>query len=1193
MTLVSFASAFGVAITYDLNGGQLPNGDTIYQIDSSNAGTVLDNPTRDGYIFAGWCAESDYTAATNTCSNRLGLETITNGDVSKTMVRWTVPDNVANNTTYIALWEEDKFQIKTTNNTDEFVFSMSASGNFWVDWGDGNIEYINKNNTDDIIYSHTYTTTASYVIHFGGLATGYIDFESDEIAPAIAFGYSDNNTADKVLAVTGSLGAIFPTLHNGANNTDYPIFAATFAQCTSLTSIPSGLFSGVSGSVRYMFMQTFYGCTSLTSILSGLFSGVSGSADYMFAYTFWNCTSLTSIPSDLFRGVSGSADWMFVFTFADCTSLTSLPNSLFPNIISAPTTKMFSGMFYGCTNLSGYVPATLFGNMNSNNYSVGPMENIFGNTNLNTSCPVGTRQYLTGFEDDWYLDENCTDPNDSNCGFAVSCIADNGVLCQAGEYRDENGVCAPCPIGSYCASVPTVYTENNTGATQCGENATTTALGATECMCNYNMVWDSINNRCECPDTNKTWTNIETTDGYLHDFGNGEKACVLETTIANDVSAAQACIAGSDNCDWMTAGLSVNACKYDAVTGDYDDCSRVIRICKQEDLAPFFTEELPINQMMTVMGLSSNTPGWNWDNNFFVNNISSYNEVTNTVLSASSYNMCCAAGEYMLVEGGVGACSTCESGYYCPGGGFTTNETAGLENCPEHSHPNANGSACECDTNYAMDENTGVCTVVCPATGHHYTQWNQDGSGIMEYPSGNSYDNTVANCVTMRMYVNDNSYIQGENPTAADYVAAGGRVAFCKYNTATGYYDGACTKAYTMCEDDDIATMMGSLATGGIIPLIDNLAGLTGNIDYNLLFTQPSNDVQTVDRCVAITCLAGTYLDTSGAEYACSNCPEGFWCPGGAWVSGLTTDQGKNQCPTAGDSIDGLVYTSAARSDAITDCYTNCPSTPNCVANVANTSGNCSYVDNIATVSDTPVKYYGGTCATKFTDCVAGFGAASFATWINQNLNALDYGNMCKFTRVGVCTNGCQESDWCPTLMPGEFFAHIDNGPITNVYGIASCNAFDSNTPVADRNFAPTATGNHCWLKMTAFDDMEIETSGWVYVQSYSDKATCADSCGNFDYTSSENMALMSGLINSMSGNNVCKPNDITITWDGVENAGNAGMCTYGGNLTTPTAGPTVLPDYCNENGCTFLGWVVQAASSDGSESEEPGGGGD
>lgn len=1150
------ASAFGVAITYDLNGGQLPNGDTIYQIDSSNAGTVLDNPTRDGYIFAGWCAESDYTAATSTCSNRLGLETITNGDVSKTMVRWTVPDNVANNTTYIALWEEDKFQIKTTNNTDEFVFSISASGNFWVDWGDGNIEYINKNNTDDIIYSHTYTTTASYVIHFGGLATGYIDLESDEIAPAITFSYSDNNNADKVLAVTGSLGAIFPTLHNGANNTDYPIFVATFAQCTSLTSIPSDLFRGVSGS-----------------------------ADYMFANTFWGCTSLKSIPSGLFSGVSGAAEAMFSGTFMDCTSLTSLPNSLFPNITSAPTTQMFSVMFYGCTNLSGYVPATLFGNMNSNNYSVGPMEYIFGNTNLNTSCPVGTRQYLTGFEDDWYLDENCTDPNDSNCGFAVSCIADNGVLCQAGEYRDENGVCAPCPIGYYCASVPTVYTANNTGATQCGENATTPALGATECKCNYSMVWNAENNECNCPQSNKTWTDMEVSDGYLHDFGNGNKACVSMMMSAADTEIAGACIDSaspeeSATCDWTIAGLKISACKYDGT--DYNDCSQAIGICKSEDMAPFFTEELPVDQMMTVMGLSSDTPGWDWDTDFFVNNISSYNGVTHTVLSANSYNMCCAAGEYMLVESGVGTCTACADGYYCPGGGFTTNETAGLENCPEHQHPNANGSACECDTNYTMDENTGVCTVVCPATGNHYTHWEDDGSGIMEYLSGNSYDNTVANCVTMRMYVNDNSYIQGENPTAADYAAAGGRVAFCKYNTSTGYYDGACTKAYTMCEDDDIATMMGSLATGGIIPLINTLAGLTGNINYNTLFTQPSDNVVTEDRCIAITCLAGTYLDTYGAEYACSNCPEGFWCPGGAWVSGLTTDQGKNQCPTAGDSIDGLVYTSAAGSDAITDCYANCPSTPNCVANVANTSGNCSYVDNIATVSDTPVKYYGGTCATKFTNCNAGYSnpPTDITSWIEQNLESMNYVRMCTLDR-NICNNfNCQGQDWCPTLHGGEFFGHIENGPITNVYGIASCNAFDSSTPVADRNFAPTATGVHCWVKLTKIDDMEIGTSGWIHRADYNSVNECSSECfDDLSLSDANDLPFLNALIASAYGNKVCTPNDISIAWDGVENAGNAGMCTYGGNLTTPTAGPTVLPDYCSVNGCTFLGWVVQTTS--------------
>ena len=1149
------ASAFGAVITYDLNGGQLPNGDTVYQTDSSNSGAVLDNPTKtvDGtnYIFTGWCAQSDYNSTTNTCSNRVGLD-------ENNVVRWTIPSDLATDTTYIALWEEDKFQITTTkiniSTGDYFAFKITAAGEFYVDWGDGNIEYFDRTgNTTSQIYAHKYSDTdRSYTIHFGGTATAYsstvIYFGSTWSGTPVNTAAQDISTVNatevrtKIASVTGSLGKIF------------------------------------SGSVSNMFASTFNGCAGLTSISEDLFSGVSVAEGYMFSSTFSGCTSLTSIPENLFKGISDSADSMFLETFRGCTSLTALPNSLFPNITSAPLSYMFAGMFSGCTSLSGYVPPTLFGGMDSSGYQTGPIGSAFANTNLDTSCPNGMRQYITGFEDDWYLSNGCKDPNDTNCAFAVSCIADNGVLCQAGEYRNENGVCELCPIGSYCASVPTVYTTNDTGATQCGENATTPALGATECKCNYSMVWNAENNKCNCPQSRKTWTDIEVTDGYLHDFGNGEKACVLETTIANDVSAAQACIAGNDNCDWITAGLAVNACKYNAVTGDYDDCSRVISVCKSEDLAPFFTEELPINQMMTVMGLSSNTPGWDWDNDFFVNDVSSYNEITNTVLSANSYNMCCTAGEYMLSENGAGTCTACESGYYCPGGGFTTNETAGLENCPdEHSHPNADGSACECNTNYTMDENTGVCTVVCPATGHHYTQYNQDGSGIMEYLSGNSYDNTVANCVTMRMYVNDNSYIQGENPTAADYVAAGGRVAFCKYNTATGYYDGACTKAYTMCEDDDIATMMGSLTSGGIIPLIDNLASLTGNIDYNLLFTQPSNDVQTVDRCVAITCLAGTYLDTSGAEYACSPCPAGFWCPGGAWVSGLTSAQGKNQCPTAANSWDGLVYTSAPESDDITDCYTNCPVTPTCVANVADTSGNCHYdTANIPTVNDKLVKYYGKTCATTFTDCVDGFGAADAA----QNMESMNYIRMCTLDENLCDSFSCTGQDWCPTLHGGEFFGHIENGPITNVYGIASCNAFDSSTPVADRNFAPTATGVHCWVKLTKIDDMEIGTSGWIHRADYNSVNECSSECfDDLSLSDANDLPFLNALIASAYGNKVCTPNDITITWGGVENPGDAGMCVFGGNLTAPTSGPTVLPDYCSANGCTFLGWVVQTAS--------------
>ena len=481
---------------------------------------------------------------------------------------------------------------------------------------------------------------------------------------------------------------------------------------------------------------------------------------------------------------------------------------------------------------------------------------------------------------------------------------------------------------------------------------------------------------------------------------------------------------------------------------------------------------------------------------------------------------------------------------------------------------------------------------------------NADSTRCVCQSAGTKWSNSGLNVTEPRLY----SFGANDNACVIQIVSSGNDaesgLTVCKYNASTGDYD-TCTQTVNICDADAmdaftdlvvVADDDGILAQRNFMGLSDWTDFFDENIDYSeiILMTDAILAQDSFNSCLFMTCPAGSYLKVVNDEptgvqgtvwpmdnnkYAyCADCGTAHWCPGGTWNGMQGSDQGHNECPTASTSWDGLDYTSASESDEITDCYTNCPSTPNCVANVANTSGNCSYVDNIATVSDTPVKYYGQTCATTFTNCVDGFGAASFATWINQNLNALDYGNMCKFTRVGVCTNGCQESDWCPTLMPGEFFAHIDNGPITNVYGIASCNAFDSNTPVADRNFAPTATGNHCWLKMTAFDDMEIETSGWVYVQSYSDKATCADSCGNFDYTSSENKALMSGLINSVSGNNVCKPNDITITWGGVENPGDAGMCVFGGNLTAPTE-PTVLPDYCSANGCTFLGWVVQTTS--------------
>ena len=138
---------------------------------------------------------------------------------------------------------------------------------------------------------------------------------------------------------------------------------------------------------------------------------------------FEGCTSLESIPSGLFDGVTDTADFMFAGTFANCTSLTKLPNGLFKNITGEPRGGMFRGTFAFCDKLSGYIPSDTFALLSADGYmeseewiecmpwglecsggsgtDARAMDNMFVGTNLDTTCPAGTTQYITGFEDDW------------------------------------------------------------------------------------------------------------------------------------------------------------------------------------------------------------------------------------------------------------------------------------------------------------------------------------------------------------------------------------------------------------------------------------------------------------------------------------------------------------------------------------------------------------------------------------------------------------------------------------------------------------------------------------------------------------------------------------------------------------------------------------------------------------------------
>ena len=331
-----------------------------------------------------------------------------------------------------------EFTLTTTGDTDSFSFSISAAGEFIVNWGDGKTETITKANTTNTTYSHNYDTANTYTIGLSGQATGY---NTSTKTAAISFYVKSSQT--KIASIDGSLGAIFGTLSSGTQKqprfyeTFYKatnmtgsipsdlfagisgapasyMFYETFRDCSGLTgAIPDGLFAGISGApASSMFYNTFKGCSGLTSIPAGLFAGISGEPAYgMFESTFVGCSGLTgTIPDGLFTGISGApANIMFRNTFYGCSGLTSIPDGLFAGISGAPASSMFQGTFRGCSGLTS-IPENLFGNISGTAQSSMFYGTFYDCTSLTGPSARINGQYLyeiwpdatTQFEDMYY-----------------------------------------------------------------------------------------------------------------------------------------------------------------------------------------------------------------------------------------------------------------------------------------------------------------------------------------------------------------------------------------------------------------------------------------------------------------------------------------------------------------------------------------------------------------------------------------------------------------------------------------------------------------------------------------------------------------------------------------------------------------------------------------------------------------------
>ena len=273
-----------------------------------------------------------------------------------------------------------EYPFEMTVSGGSLSFTISAQGDFVIDWGDGTQETITKPDTQNVTYSHSFTGYETYAVRLGGLATDYND---DVTTAAISF-YGDSS----ISTIQGNLSKIFPTLENGKN----PRFYQTFADTSITGAIPANLFIDLVGApVENMFYRTFYGSNgfrgaipeSLFGTMTGapaprmfyetfrgvsqltgsvpvkLFSSITGApAEEMFYGTFYGLSKLRGeIPTGAFAGISGEpAPGMFNQTFANCSKLSKLGEDIFGNLSGTAQTNMFYRTFYGDKKLTGYTP---------------------------------------------------------------------------------------------------------------------------------------------------------------------------------------------------------------------------------------------------------------------------------------------------------------------------------------------------------------------------------------------------------------------------------------------------------------------------------------------------------------------------------------------------------------------------------------------------------------------------------------------------------------------------------------------------------------------------------------------------------------------------------------------------------------------------------------------------------------------
>ena len=261
--------------------------------------------------------------------------------------------------------------LSSTEASATFSFDLSATGEFEVNWGDGNTDYITRTDTTPTTYSHTYTKWGHYDVVLSSAVTGY---STNETTPAISFAHTSNTSSIGYITTYGSLIETFPVL--GTANGQIPRFYHTFYGLTNLY----GFHSSEIFNPNYNSNENDPQITNLP-FASHMFDGMFANCTNLFDNDWWGNNEDTENFRDMFYAFGGT-----------------------------PAAYTFANMFSGTTNATGYISPYMFNNITGT--ATNMMQNIFANSGLDTECPSGTNQYITGFESNWSGKVSCQTSDD-------------------------------------------------------------------------------------------------------------------------------------------------------------------------------------------------------------------------------------------------------------------------------------------------------------------------------------------------------------------------------------------------------------------------------------------------------------------------------------------------------------------------------------------------------------------------------------------------------------------------------------------------------------------------------------------------------------------------------------------------------------------------------------------------------------